>query len=118
MADQGITDLLTATGMKRNDIAAVLGVDPSTLRRWSYGETQPPAGKLAELERMAGGATPPHSPKQLPQAHELAKFSSSARIDELARRARGGILQDTQPGAPAAKRPLRSVAFRDVRDDE
>lgn len=117
MANQRIVDLLAATGMKRNDIAAVLGVDPSTLRRWSYGETQPPAEKLTELERMAGGDIPSRPARQMPQAQELARFSSSALIDELARRARGGILQDPQPGASAAKRPLRSVAFRDVSDE-
>ena len=114
MANQRIIDLLAATGMKRNDIAAALGVDTSTLRRWSYGETQPPAEKLAELERIAGGGTPLQPPRKAPPvARELADFPSSALVEELGRRMRGGILQDVQPGG-AAKRPLRAVAFGDV----
>lgn len=117
MVNQRIIDLLAATGMKRNDLAAALGVDTSTLRRWSLGNTQPPAAKLAELERIAGGGTPLQPTKQAVQpARELASFPSSALIEELARRTRGGILQDVQPSG-GAKRPLRSVAFRDVEDD-
>jgi transcriptional regulator with XRE-family HTH domain len=118
MGNQGITELLAATGMKRNDIAAVLGVDPSTLRRWSYGETQPPAEKLAALERMAGGGPAPLPLKRgQGRAYELSDFSSSELIEELARRARGGTLQDARPVGPSARRSLRSVAFRDVEDD-
>ncbi|MFF2245160.1 helix-turn-helix domain-containing protein [Arthrobacter sp. NPDC058130] len=119
MANQRITELLAATGMKRNDVAAVLGVDPSTLRRWSYGETQPPAEKLGALERMAGGEPATIPPRQgQGRAYELAEFSSSELIEELARRARGGTLRDVRPGgSPGAPRPLRAVAFKDVEDD-
>jgi transcriptional regulator with XRE-family HTH domain len=118
MANQRIIDLLAATGMKRNDLAAVLGVDPSTLRRWSYGETQPPAEKLEALERIAGGGAAPEAPKRShPATRELAAFPSSALIEELARRSRGGILQDAPAGGATSKRSLRAVAFRDVADD-
>lgn len=116
MANQRIIDLLSATGMKRNDIAAVLGVDPSTLRRWSYGETHPPADKLAALEQLAGGSRPESPTKPVPQAHELAKFSSLALLEELTRRARGGSLQDVQPGGQ--RKALRAVAFRETDEDE
>lgn len=117
MGNQRIIDLLAATGMKRNDLAAALGVDPSTLRRWSLGNTQPPADKLAALERIAGGGTIPQAPQRSqPSARELADFPSSALIEELARRSRGGILQDAPAGGASAKRPLRAEAFKDVED--
>lgn len=107
MANQRIVDLLAATGMKRNDLAAVLGVDPSTLRRWSYGETQPPVEKLAALERIAGGGAAPEAPKRSqPNTGQLADFPSSALIEELARRSRGGILQDAPAKGASAQRPL------------
>lgn len=118
MKNQRIIDLLTATGMKRNDLAAVLGVDPSTLRRWSLGNTQPPDEKLAALERIAGGGTAPQAPtRSQSTARELADFPSSALIEELARRSRGGILQDMPAGGSGAKRPLRAVALTDAQDD-
>jgi len=46
------TRLRKARGLRQGDVAAELGVDPRTLRRWEAGETTPPPEKVARLVEL------------------------------------------------------------------
>ena len=104
--------------MKQTDIAIALDVNVSTVRRWASGNSMPSDEHIEQLQRLAG-AKPKLRPlgSRKPVTTALADLPSNALIEELARRARGGTLKDTNSGSLDAPRTLRAVAFTDVADD-
>lgn len=118
MDTKKVADLIHATGMKQTDIALALEVNVSTVRRWASGNSMPSDEHVAALEGLAG-ARPKLRPlgSRKPAAAALAEVPAVALIEELARRARGGTLQDGNSTSLVTPRPLRSVAFTDVADD-
>jgi len=119
MDTKEVAALIHATGMKQTDIALALDVNVSTVRRWASGNSMPSDEHIGQLQRLAG-ARPALRPlgTRKPTTAALADVPATALIEELARRARAGRINE--PGASnldTAPRTLRAVAFTDVADD-
>ena len=113
-----IGKLIQSTGLKQADVAAALEVNVSTVRRWAAGGSTPSDEHIQALRKLAGAAPKLRSlGTRKPAAAALAEVPATVLIEELARRARGGTLHDSAPAELVARRPLRAVAFTDVRDD-
>ena len=115
-----IGQLIHSTGLKQAEIAAALDVNVSTVRRWASGNSRPSDEHIAELRKLAGGAKPALRAlgSRKPTAAALAEVPATVLIEELARRARGGQLNEGPARNLDARRsPLRAVAFTDVPDD-
>lgn len=119
MNSKEIAQLIERTGLKKQDVAAAIGVSVATLRRWEHGESSMPDDKAMELRKLAGGARPLRSlgARKPAAAAVLAEVPATVLIEELARRARGGQLRESGAGELDARRTLRAVAFTDVSDD-
>ena len=119
MATTEIETLMAATGMQVKDICAALDIPTATLNRYKRGQGTMPADKLEELRKLAGGAKPALRPlgSRKPAAAVLAEVPATVLIEELARRARAGRINEPGAGQLDARRTLRAVAFTDVPDE-
>lgn len=119
MDSKEIAQLIERTGLKKQDVAAAIGVSVATLRRYEHGESAMPDDKVSELKKIAGGGRQLHSlgSRKPAAAAVLAEVPATVLIEELARRARGGQLRESGAGELDARRSLRAVAFTDVADD-
>lgn len=116
-----IEQLIAKTGLQKKEISELLDIPPATLNRYKNGIGTMPEDKLEELRKLAGGTPPTRVLRSLgtkrPAVAALAEVPATALIEELARRARAGRINE--PGATSldARRSLRAVAFTDVADD-
>lgn len=122
MATSEVEQLIAKTGLQKKEISELLDIPPATLNRYKNGIGTMPEDKLEELRKLAGGTPPSRVLRSLgskkPVAAQLAEVPATALIEELARRARAGRINE--PGAgnlDARSRSLRAVAFTDVVDD-
>lgn len=93
-----VRQLVEQTGLMKQDVAAALGTSTASLRRWERGDAAIPDDKRTELMRLAQGGEHVVSSKRDVPAVQLAHFPSQVLIEELARRARGGLLRDFGEG--------------------